>query len=312
MAVTLSESAKLSNDQLAQGVMELFIQESAVLDRLPFMEIQGNAYKYNEEATLPGVAWRGVNEAFPESTGSVNPKTEALYILGGDADVDTFIVKTRSNLTDQKAHQTRAKVKALSYEFQDAFINGDNEVNSKQFDGIKKRATGNQVISAATNGLGPIAGGHDFLDSLDALIAAIAGGPDALYMNSFIKAKVRSTLRRLGGWQSVKEAETGKLIDTYLNIPLLDIGTKPDGSQIITQTETQGSSNLTSSIYAVKFGPGEEADQAVTGLTNGGVSVRDLGEVSDKPAHRVRVEFFPGIAVFGGRSIARLKGVLNS
>ena len=76
MALTLAESAKLSTDSLQKGVLETFVQTSPVLDRIPMMDIQGNAYAYNEEATLPGVAFRGVNEAYTESTGTVNQKTE--------------------------------------------------------------------------------------------------------------------------------------------------------------------------------------------------------------------------------------------
>ncbi|KPC70412.1 Major structural phage protein, partial [Streptomyces sp. NRRL F-6602] len=95
MAVTLPEAAKLSTTQLQRGVVETFVQESSILDRIPFLTIEGNAYAYNEEGTLPGVSFRAVNEAYTESTGTVNQKSESLVILGGDADVDRFIVKTR-------------------------------------------------------------------------------------------------------------------------------------------------------------------------------------------------------------------------
>jgi hypothetical protein len=77
------------------------------------------------------------------------------------------------------------------------------------------------------------------------------------------------------------------------------------------QTETQGTSTDASSIYAVKFGE-SEGDQAVTGLTNGGVQVYDLGELETKPAYRTRIEFYTGVAVFGGKAGGRLTGVLNA
>lgn len=125
MALTLPEAAKLSTTELQRGVVETFVQESSILDRIPLLTIEGNAYAYNEEATLPGVAFRSVNEAYPESTGTVNQKSETLTILGGDADVDRFIVQTRGNLNDQRAIQTRMKVKAASYKFAETFFNGD-------------------------------------------------------------------------------------------------------------------------------------------------------------------------------------------
>src|SRR5688500_7301105 len=129
-ALTLAESAKLSQDNLQRGVIETFVQESPVLARIPLLPIQGNAYKYNEEATLPGVEFRAVNSAYAESTGTVNQKSESLVILGGDSDVDTYIQATQSNLNDQRATQTRMKVKAATFKFQDAFVNGDTAVDA--------------------------------------------------------------------------------------------------------------------------------------------------------------------------------------
>lgn len=313
MAVTLAQAAVLSQNELARGVMETFVIESSVLDRIPLMTIAGNAYAYNQEATLPGVAFRSVNEAYVESTGTFVQKSESLVILGGDADVDRFIVQTRGNLQDQRAAQTRAKVKAAAYKYQDTFINGDTSVDAKAFDGLKKRLTGAQVLSSGTNGA-PIVGngGTDamtFLDNLDALFGAVAGGPDVAYANRSVIGRILAAGRRVGGAAITANDLTGKREVQWNGVPIVDIGTRADGTQIIPQTETQGSSSVTSSIYAVKFG-NDETDQAVTGLTNGGVQVYDLGEVSDKPVYRTRLEFYCGLATFGGQSAARLTGVI--
>jgi hypothetical protein len=312
VALTLAQAAVLSDNDLQRGVIETFVIESSVLDRIPLMEIEGNAYAYNLEATLPGVAFRSVNEAYVESTGTFVQRSESLSILGGDADVDRFIVRTRGNLNDQRALQTRAKVKAAAYKFQDTFINGDITVDAKAFDGLKKRLTGAQVIDAATNGMGPVTAGQDFFDALDALMAAVAGGPDVLYANRQIIGRILSAGRRLGGATIVANDITGKREVQWNGVAIVDIGNTAAGAPIIPQTETQGTATgTTSSIYAVKFGQ-DEGDQAVTGLTNGGVQVYDLGEVSDKPVYRTRLEFYCGLATFGGQAAARLRGVLNS
>lgn len=313
MALTLVEAAKLSQNALQRGVIETFVIEGAVLDQIPLLEISGNAYSYNEEAALPGVEFRAVNAGYTESTGTVNQKTESLVILGGDADVDRFIQQTRSNLTDQRAVQTRMKVKAATYKFQDTFINGDVAVDANSFDGLKKRLTGVQVIDADTNGLAVVgaddAARHTFLDRVDELIAACAGA-DVLYMNAAILGKLKSAARRIGGWTQGRD-DFGRTIDAYNGIPLRDIGKKADGTNIIPQTETQGTAvGITSSIYAVRWGQ-DESDRAVTGLHNGGVQVEDMGQLETKPALRTRIEFYTGLAVFGNGA-ARLRGVLNS
>lgn len=319
MAVTLAQAATLSENDLQRGVIETFVQLSPVLDRIPLMDIEGNAYAYNTEGTLPGVAFRSVNEAYVESTGTVNQATESLVIMGGDADVDRFIVQTRGNLNDQRAVQTRMKVKAASYLYQDTFFNGDVSVNPKAFDGLKKRLTGAQVISAGTNGAPVLGnGGTDaqaFFDALDALVAAVPGldgSNGAIYANSAILGKVRSAGRRLGGVDLVREDMTGKRILTWNGIPILDPGANLAGGSILPQTETQGTAAGTaSSVYAVKFGQ-DETDGGVTGLTNGGVMVDDLGQLQSQPVYRTRIEFYCGLGVFGGKAAARLTGVLNS
>ena len=319
MAVTLAQAANLSTNSLQRGVLETFVQTSPVLDRIPLLNIEGNAYAYNEEGTLPGVAFRSVNEAYTESTGTVNQKTESLVILGGDADVDRFIVQTRGNLNDQRATQTALKVKAASYFFQDKFFNGDVTVDTKGFDGLKKRLTGGQVISAGTNGAPVVGNGSSdaqtFFDALDALISAVPGidgSNGAIYANSKIIGKIRSAGRRLGGVDLVKEDLTGKRVVTWNGIPVLDPGASLAGADILPQTETQGTaSGTTSSVYAVKFGA-DEGDQAVTGLTNGGVMVDDLGLLQSQPVYRTRIEFYCGLALFGGKAAARLTGVLNA
>jgi hypothetical protein len=72
--LTLLEAAKLTQDPLKRGVIEIFPRTSAVLERLPFFNVDGMAYKYNIEETLPGIGFRGINEDYDESTGIVNPR----------------------------------------------------------------------------------------------------------------------------------------------------------------------------------------------------------------------------------------------
>ncbi|MFZ3496728.1 major capsid protein [Streptomyces sp. 5.8] len=310
MTLTLAESAKLSQDHLQRGVIETFVQESPILDRLPLIQIAGNAYRYNEESTLPGVAFRAVNEAYPESTGTLNQKVETLAILGGDADVDKFIVQTRGNLNDQRAIQTAMKVKAASLHFADQFFNGDAEVNPKGFDGLRKRLFGSQVSDA--KGVGPVANGFEFFDALDALTArvrGINGSNGALYMNAEIRAKIVSGFRRLGGAELLTAEIAGKRGVTWNGIPMLDAGQRLDGTDVLPLTTGTGGKQ-TGDIYAVRFGS-TEADAGVTGLTNGGVQATDLGESHDKPVYRTRIDFYCGLALFGGKAAARLTNVMN-
>jgi len=64
--LTLLEAAKLTQDPLKRGVIEIFPRTSPVLERLPFFNVNGQAYKYNIEETLPGIAFRGINESYTD------------------------------------------------------------------------------------------------------------------------------------------------------------------------------------------------------------------------------------------------------
>ena len=91
MALTLAEGAKLSNDVLLEGVIETVINDSPVLQRLPFVEIVGNGLTYNRENAAATAAFYAVGDAWAESTPTFTQITAALKILGGDADVDNYL-----------------------------------------------------------------------------------------------------------------------------------------------------------------------------------------------------------------------------
>src|SRR5579864_3163161 len=149
MALTLVEASKLNTGEVLKNtVIEAFARESDILRVLPFEDIQGGGVVYNRETTLPGIAFRGVNESFTPSTGVVNPLTDALTILGGEVDVDRFIIMTRG--VSVRAEHVMMKVKALAAQWTTSFIKGDNTADPRQFDGLQVRLTGNQLISAGS------------------------------------------------------------------------------------------------------------------------------------------------------------------
>src|SRR6185503_5355775 len=147
MALTLVDAAKLhTGNVLRSAIIELYAMTSDILRVLPFETIAGNALRYNREETLPGIGFRGVNEAYTESVGVINPVTEPLVIAGGDLDVDKFIIDTMG--ADQRSTQEAMKTKALSLRWSKAFIKGDSVSQPREFDGLQARLTGTQLISA--------------------------------------------------------------------------------------------------------------------------------------------------------------------
>ncbi|MFP3427896.1 hypothetical protein, partial [Pseudoalteromonas sp. SIMBA_162] len=71
-----------------------------------------------------------------------------------------------------------------------------------------------------------------------------------------------------------------------------DVQIRTFEDEILPFTIKDGGTKETSEIYALKFG----AMEHVSGLRNGGVQVRDLGELDTLPVYRTRIEFYCGLA----------------
>ena len=290
MALTLAESAKLSLDMLQRGVIETIIEESPVLDRLPFIPVEGNSFKYNQENTLGGAAFYAVNATWTEATATFTQKTANLSILGGDADVDNFIQRTRSSLQDLRAIQTQLKAKSVSRKFEDGFITGDVTADSNAFDGLRRLTVAGQAITAGANGAALT------LAMLDQLIDLVKGGkPDILLMS---KRTLKSLLVASAHYVEQGSDQFGRQVMFYDGIPVSVSDFQPD-------TETQGTETAASSIYAIHF---SEAD-GLAGLQNGEVETLDVGQLETKDAQRVRIRWYVGLALLRDSAMARLQGV---
>lgn len=301
MALSLLEASKLSTDVLQRGVIETFARTSPILELLPFMEISGNSYKYNVETTLPGVAFRDINNGYTESTGTVTQYSEGLVILGGDVDVDKFLVQTRSNINDVRAIHTQMKAKALSREFTKTFFHGDPAVNPLEFKGLAARLAGtSQDLDAEEIEIKDNDGGLLTLRRLHALLDAVEGGPDVLIMSKAMRRELQAVLENNQHYLQIGRDEFGRPVTMFGDVQIRTIE-----DEILPFVTPEGEDHAVSEIYAIKFGP----EEYVSGLRNGGVSVRDLGELDTKPVYRTRIEFYCGLAMFHPKSAARLKNV---
>lgn len=310
MSLTLVEAIKLAannGEEKRAAVIAMFARASDLLMAVPFKDIQGNAYGYNREGALPSVAFRGVNESYTASTGIINPHTESLRICGGDLDVDAFILKTNGN--GVRAAHENLKVKALAAEITRVLIKGDSESQPREFDGLQKRITGDQLIAAGTTDNGDALS----LTKLDELIDAVPGITH-LVMNKALRRRLTAASRSqaVGGHVSHDLDAFGRRVTVYNDIPILVPYSDNGGTEPLAfdeQGDVKGTPGGTSStsIYGVAFGDG-----LVTGLQSGMMDVRDLGELDDSPLFRTRVEWYAGLCIEHGRAAARLGGIADA
>lgn len=304
MALTLAESAKLSNDVVLKGVIETVVRESAVLQKLPFMEVQGNALTYNREDNITTASWYTVDDIWSESTPTFTQLTAVLKILGADADVDEFIQKTRSNIQDIAAEILAIKAKAVRYEFERTFIYGNTASNSKEFDGIRRLintgSSSSQVIAAGASGATLT------LAMLDRLIDAVPGGkPDLLLMSRRSRRKITALVRAASAFliESGKN-EYGNIVDYFQGIPIGISDWILDTHTVSNSVETGTTGGANSVIYALRFGM-----NGLMGIQNGSIQVEPIGKLESKDASRWRIKWYCGLADFSLVARAALIGV---
>ena len=305
MAMTLMEAAKRFNgEEKRQAVIEMFASSSDLLRAMPFKDIAGNAYSYTSEAKLPNIGFRPVNGGYVEGVGVMNPETERLRIAGGDLDVDKFIMATSSG--DVRAQEEALKIKALTGLITDRIINGNLVTNVDEFDGLRARVGGTQLIPASL--AAPSANSALSLEALDTAIDEVDDA-NALIMSLAMKRKlVKAARANLGGDIQVDKDEFGFRVTRYNDLPILIADQNHLGQRIIDYNEAgPGGGSIAQSLYVASLGEGK-----VTGLQNDVLGVEDLGELESKPVLRTRVEWYVGMAVQHPKSVARIWGITNA
>jgi hypothetical protein len=303
--MTLIEFAKTIQDPLQSGVVKTFAASSPFFEFLPWVDIPGPSWSYNVETTLPGIGFRSLNAAYDESVGVINPKTEKIKMLGGDADTDKMFEKWgAAAVTDRRAYDLEAKARALARYFDKIMIDGDEGTYPTQFDGLNVRCASSQHIHADA-GTGS-AGANLTENLMHCLCDTVEGGPDLLIMGQ----KVFRNLAYLFKGSTILAFGTENMFGhrpAFFNgIRVAVLDKDNDGTAIIPMDETEGSSSgVCGSMYALKFG----AWQSVCGLQNNAVEVRDLGELQTKPVLRTRIEWPLCVGFFHPKSYARLQGI---
>ena len=290
MALTLLEAQKhAKTPQELAVVTELAAGQ--LMSVLPFRSIEGNGLFWKREESLPDVGFRNYNGSLSESYAEVSQQSESLKLFGGDIKVDRAIVDLEG--ADAKSYQVQSRVRAMRMAWEALFINGDSNQSPSEFDGLAARIqSGSSQFFANGGGALDLGKLDEVIDNVDAQ----GGSKYIVCSKSARRALTRSA--RANNQIEIGRNEFGYQQTTYMGLPLLELDRDHKNVAILDSDPTD------QDLYVVSFG-----NDHLTGIQNGGVNVRELGESHDQPQLITRVEWYCGMALINGRAAARLSGI---
>jgi hypothetical protein len=265
MAITLAEAQKNVQDALQMGVIDEFRKSNWILDHLTFDDAVsptgGGAtmtYAYTRLKTQPTAGFRAINTEYTPSEVTKERHTVDLKIFGGSYQIDRVIANMGGIVSEVELQQSQ-KIKAANALFNDTFINGDSATDSKSFDGLEKALVGSSTeynngsdkVTIDLSTSAAISTNYtSFLDMLDEFLTGLDGTPSFIAGNTKLISKLRACARRAAMYQTTK-TDWGTQVESYGNIPFVDLGTKAGTNDDVVKTD---SSTGTTSLYVARLG----------------------------------------------------------
>jgi hypothetical protein len=309
MAITLVQGAKLSNDVVLHGILDLVIKAHDLFEYLLWDELVGTAFTKVTMVTEPTVAHILPTESTSEDTGDWTSSAVGLKIAIGDADIDQFMERSYSNVQDLKTAVLQKKMKALLDKMGYMSIYGCEATylglagDTRYPVGLRKligadAASGNVMAAGA-------AGAALTLDMLDQLIDMVQGGsPTHLLMNKALRRKIKALARAAGTNLTVQEGKLGQAVEMYGTAKICISDHMLQTHIVATSAETAITGGACGTIYALRL----DEDGFRGRINGGGIMHNSIGQLETKDAERERFKAYYNYDVLNPISCAALIG----
>ncbi len=291
-SISLADWANGANDPLVTKITMSLYETCNILQDIPFSTVPSmkmTGVRYLNNAGMPTVGWRRLNEAPANAHGRPTPYEEQAFILSNTFNIDTVLLADENAIEDPIDTQIRAYMAQAAYECNYRFLLNDptDPTNGEPdaWAGLKYRLDNTSQYSIPSemkingfegggttidlSGTITAANANLFIETVDyllTLMGAESGEGVVLYMNDIMKRRFAAAIRALGqggGWSSVKDA-FNRRVNVYNDAKVRDVGRRPDGTLNMVRilgNETSGGASTTgsvtyTSIYAARYGEG--------------------------------------------------------
>ena len=254
-----------ASDDLSRLVLDNMRLSAPLLDYVHFFYMPGGSAKVRKDAAVDTqAAFRTIGSDYASPVVATPAYANySLTTLGKALRLDRGYEEEGGDIPSEMKRELAAFGLTLGRNINEFMVIGDATQTPVQFNGLKKTvaalAASQTLTNMGTNGMQVFAGIDNtavssqmkFKEALQQLIMSVAFGAQCLIMNSLVWA-------RLSSFASAECDTTvdqyGRLINTFNGIPVVHAGFKYDGTEVIPQTETKGTSTDCSSIYAFRSG----------------------------------------------------------
>jgi hypothetical protein len=308
-AVPLIEYAKgLPEGTMERAFVETFAAESDVAAVFPMMPATNGLYKFRRTASLPTVAFRGYNEPGNQSSGTTTRHTEGVFLQDEYIRVDRAEVDELGEM--ERVKQERMKIIAMSRNFTNVLLQGDNSSEPREPNGLQARC--NTLGATLIHNSASSGGGALSLGKLDEAIEMV-NRPSHIIATRTLRPKFTAAARSPTLTNSTiildDKDPLGRKVMSYNGLPILWGYEPDDGADILPFAEvgSGGGSAVTSSIYVASLGR-----ERFFGIEGVPLKVTDEGQVQGVPVLSTHVKWDIGFVFEHPRSAARLTSITNA
>jgi hypothetical protein len=304
-----------AKDELSKLVLDNMRKTAPLFEYVHFFYQPGGSALIRSDADVNSNAlFRTVAADFASKADAVPSYASfALKILGKTMRLDRAYEERGGDVPSEMKRELGAFGQTLGRNLSNYIINGDATQTPSQFNGLKKTvaalAASQTLTATGVNGLQVLTGVSDtavssqqkLVEALQVLIGSVANGAQLLVMNSSVWGRLSTVAAALCNTEIDK---FGHRIMSFAGVPVVHAGYNYDGSEVLPQTETKGTSTDCTSVYALR-----SDEQAYFSLmtTKNGLKVYDM--VMNGNFYETTVELQADSQVLNARSIAVLPGV---
>lgn len=279
MAITLADAKLNTQDDIDLKVIDEFRKSSWLLDNMTFDTAVNPAgggatltYGYTRLVAERGAAFRPLGTEYAKAQAKRQRYSVDLSPLGGAFEIDRTIAELGPAASNEVNLQMMQTIKAANAFFSDQVINGRRVAtpgSEAGFDGLDRALAGSVTemgVGASLDWTGTTLGAdtakvHAAIDIFDEFLALLDDAPSALLCNKKTKARIKSLARR-AGYYSRAENSFGQTVESYADIPLVDLGAIAGSNSPVIPVESRdvdgagpgGQITGLSDIYAVRLG----------------------------------------------------------